>query len=343
VRRTFGVLLLCLSFGLIAAAPPSPAPRPLPSPKATFLPTAPPTPTGVAPTVVIFPFETPSDVDAKTGGAIAQIYSQVLTQTGGLKVLPVPQKIKREDFEKYAHSKAADYYISGYVQPIGTGAAIVASIVDVNAGIAVYSQTTQVESVNDVASQALTAHTVIMQVAGVDRPQQVVSGTNATPAPSSTSGAQYNVTNVLGGLFKRGGKNTASATPTPAVKPAVSMLIARLTGDAAAGDISQSTDDLFRAMNKYYNASIINVNSSNLTKTADSICGTNRRQTIASGVLNAVRYGGIRSHNSYTFTLKVYTCFGSILFTNTQTNDDKRKAVANAVDEFHRNHPENTP
>ena len=342
MRRTFGLFLLCSSLALIAATPPSPKPAPLPKASSTFAPASLPAPATITPTVVVYPFETPSDVDTRTGAAIAQIYTQVMTQAGGLNVLPIPQKIKREDWAKYAHSQRADYYVSGYVQPIGAGAAIVARVVDANTEIAVYSATTQIQSVPDIASQALTARTVVLQAAGVDRPN-VATNSNATPAPSSTSGAQYNVTNVLdkvGGLFK-GRKVAAGPTPTPLVKPAMTVIVARLSGNAT-GDIPEATDDLFRAMNAYYKTSMTRANSSNLAKQSDSICGTNRQETIASGVLNAQRVGGIHAHNSYTFTLNVYTCFGAVLYTNTQTNDDKRKAINDAVDAYAKDHPENS-
>jgi TolB-like protein len=346
VRRTLGIVLLCSSLALIAAAPPSPKPAPVPKASPSFVPSAAPPPATVTPTVVVYPFETPTDVDARTGGAIAQIYSQVMTQAGGLNVLPIPQNIKREDWAKYAHSQRADYYVSGYVQPIGQGAAIVARVVDASSEIAVYSATTQIESVPDIASQALTARTVVLQASGVSRPD-VTTTTDATATPSgSGQGASYKVGNVLdsvSSLFKRGGKSVAAGpTATSAVKPAMSVIVARLSGNASAGDISETTDDLFRAMNEYYKTSMTRASATNLAKEANGICGTNRRNTIASGVLNSTRSGGLHPHNSYTFTLNVYTCFGSVLYTNTQTNDNKRQAINDAVAAYVKDHPENT-
>lgn len=345
MRRTFGIILLCSSLGLIAAAPPSPKPAPLPKASPSFAPVAAPAPATVTPTVVVYPFQTPTDVDAHTGEAIAQIYSQVMAQAGGLNVLPIPEKIRQEDWAKYAHSQKADYYVSGYVQPIGSGAAIVARVVDSNTDIAVYSATTQIQSVPDIASQALTARTVVLQAAGVDRPDVATAKATATPAGTG-NGASYNVGNVLsslGSVFKHGGKNVATGpTQAPVAKPPVSMIVARLTGSAGGGDISDATDDLFRAMNAFYKASMTRATSSNLATQANSICGSNRQNTIASGVLNAAHVGGLHAHNEYTFTLNVYTCFGAVLYTNTQTNDDKRKAVNDAVAAYVKDHPDNT-
>ncbi len=346
MRRTFGIVLLCSSLALIAAAPPSPQPVPLPKPSPSVAPLSPSTPAAATPTVVVYPFQTPSDVDVRTGQAIAQIYSQVMAQAGGLNVLPIPQKIKQEDWAKYAHSQRADYYVSGYVQPIGSGAAIVARVVDSNTDIAVYSATTQIQSVPDIASQALTARTVVLQAAGVDRPDVVREG-KSTPAPAASGqGASYNVTSVLsqlGSVFKHGAKSVAAApTPAPVAKPPMAVIVARLSGDAPSSDISVATDDLFRAMNAFYKTSMTHATSSNFPKQADSICGANRQNTIASGVLNASHVGGLHPHDSYTFTLNVYTCFGAVLYTNTQTDDDKRKAVQDAVAAYVKDHPQNT-
>lgn len=340
MRRTFGVVLLSLSVGLLAATPPPHAPAPAPTPKATLAPVPIPVVTTKAPSVVIYPFETPSDVNKDTGTAIAQIYAQVLVQSGGLTVLDIPQNIKREDYEKYAHSKGADYYISGYVQPIGTAAAIVSNVVDVNNEISVYSQTTQIQSVPEVASQALNTRTIIMRAAGIDRPD-IVTG-NATPAPTSTSGASVSINSIVGDLF-HGRHKAAAPTPTPIpAKPARGVLLARLTGNARGGDLTRGTEALQRLMASYFNVTPVNAAENDVPAKADSLCGAHRDNTIASGILNATRSGGIRPHNSYTFTLNVYTCFGSVLYTNDQTDDDFVKAIRDAVDAYAKEHPANS-
>ena len=116
--------------------------------------------------MLVYPYEAPSDLDPRYGGAIAQIFAQVITQTGGVKVLAIPKDIQRVDYQKYARVQHADYYISGYIQPIGQTAAIVTQVVDVNSDISRWSATTNISDVNDVASQALTAREVILQVFG---------------------------------------------------------------------------------------------------------------------------------------------------------------------------------
>jgi TolB-like protein len=303
------------------------------------------TPAGIpdnTPVVLVYPFEEPTDLDPKYGQAIAQIYAQVLAQSGGIHVLEIPTNIKRVDYATYAHIQHADYYISGYIQPIGENAAIVAQVVDVSTGISVENTTTQISDVQDVASQALTTRTVIREAAGVERPSGEISEESSTPAPQSTgNGTSYNVSNVLGDLFKKGkgDKSAPAATATPA-KPSRSITVAALSGNAPGSLLATGTNVLLASSDAYY--ATARTNTLDPAKNANAICGTNRNTAIATGQLDVTHVGGFRAHDSYTFTLNLYTCFGAVLYTTTQTDDDYKKAIKLAVDQYHTDHPDNS-
>lgn len=338
MRRHLAVFVLFAS-ALLVAATPKPLSTPVPAPKAS--PTLPGT---IVPTVLVYPFEAPSDLDPRYGTAVAQIFAQVITQTGGVKVLEIPKNIARVDYQKYARVQHADYYISGYIQPIGSAAAIVMQVVDSNSDITRYSSTTNISDVNDVASQAITARQVILTYSGVER-NDINTGPANTPTPSSTSGASTSLTNVLGDIFHGKSKTKASAAPvatsTPS-KPARGALIVHLIGNAQPNILNDATGDLYRAMGVYYAASMSAVVTGSVAKSADAICGTSRDNTIASGTLNVQHVGGLHQHDTYTFTLNIYACFGAVLYTNTQSDDNYAKAVLNAVDAYHNDHPDNT-
>lgn len=334
MRRHLAVFVL-FACALLIAATPQPRPTPLPSPSA-----APALPGTNQPIVLIYPFEAPSDLDPRYGTAIAQIYGQVMSQTGGVTVLAIPSGIKREDYQKYAHVQHADYYVSGYIQPIGQGAAIVAQVVDVSSEISVYSATAQVSNVQDVGSQALTARTVILQAAGIDRPD-LNAGPATSPTPQNSSGASVPLSNVLTDLFK-GKKGKPTPAPTAAsLKPARGVLVVRLTGTAPANVLAGATNDLFLALNDHYATTMSSVTSSDLAKSADSVCGTHRNNTIASGILNVTHVGGFRAHDTYTYELNVYACFGAVLYTDTEHSDNYATAIKNAVEKYFSDHPEN--
>jgi hypothetical protein len=339
LRRHLAVFVLFACALLVAATPKPIATLPPPAPTA-----APTLPGSIVPAILVYPYEAPSDLDPRYGTAVANIFSQVMTETGGVKVLPVPSNIKRVDYQKYAAVQHADYYISGYIQPIGQTASIVTQVVDVNSDISIYNTTTNISDVNDVASQALTARTVVLQASGVDRPEISTAGA-ATPEASPTSGASTSLTNVLGDLFHGKSKPkpaTVAAAPsaTPS-KPARGALIVHLTGNAQPNVLTDATGSLYRGMNVYYTTTMSSVVTGDVTKSADAICGAARDNTIATGTLNVQHVGGMHAHDSYTFTLNVYACYGAVLYTTTETDNNYTKAVLDAIDAYHNDHPEN--
>jgi hypothetical protein len=337
LRRHLAVVVLFVGALLLAATP-----KPLATSTPIAGPSAPATPLGTnQPTIVVYPFEAPTDVDARYGVSIAQIYAQVIAQTGGVNVLAIPSGIKREDYQKYAHVLHADYYIGGFIQPIGAAAAIVTQVVDVSTEISVYSTTTQVSSTQDVASSALNARTVILEAAGVTRPDLNTSG-SPQPESTATSGTSVPISNVLTDLFKGKGKGKATPSPSPTpLKPARGVIIVHLTGNAAPAVLTIATDELYRAMNAHYATVMSSVVSSDLGKSADTICGKNRNNTVASGVLTMTHVGGFRAHDTYSYTLNVYACFGAVLYTDTESDNDYSHAVKNAVEKYATDHPGN--
>lgn len=357
MRRSFGVFLVCSSLALLAATP-APSPSPSASPRASAAPSARPagakpsvapsasaTPfASGAPSVIVYPFETPTDVNSKVGLGIAQIFSQVFVNSNNLTVLAVGQGVKRADYQTNARQKHADYYIAGYVQPIGQQAAVVAQLVSVNSGTSTYSQTAQISSVQDVASQALTFDSVIQQLEHRDQ-VNIQNESNATPAPQSTNGANMKLNGIPGAvssIFKGKGK-APEATPTPKiVKPARGVIVARINGNAPGGDLTNGTTDLVASFNSRYNARVSTVAPANVAKSTDAVCGSQRDNTVSSGTLNVHREGGgFGAHNVYDFTLNVYTCFGAKLFTTTTTDRNIAKAVDDAVAAYAKDHPDN--
>ncbi len=334
MRRPLAVFVLFACALLVAATP-----KPLPTLLRTPTP-APSLPGTAQPVVLIYPFEAPSDIDPRNGVAIAQIYAQVMSQTGGVTVLAIPTNIKREDYQKFAHVQHADFYVSGFIQPIGQGAAIVAQVVDVSNDISVFSTTAQVTGVEDVASQALNARTVILEAAGVERPE-LNAGPATSPTPENSNGSSVPISNVLSDLFKgKKGKATPAPTPTP-LKPPRGILVVRLTGNAPANVLTNATGDFYRALDAHYTTTMSSITSNDPAKAADSVCGMHRDNTVASGVVTVTHVGGFRAHDTYTFTLNVYACFGAVLYTDTETNDNYVAAIKAAVEKYYGDHPEN--
>jgi hypothetical protein len=338
VRRLFGALLLCSSLVLIAAgAPPAAAP----SPKPSLAPSATPPAAAPPPSVLIYPFDVQTGVDAKIGGAIAQILAQEMTAAGGITVLPVPIGITRPNFLDNARKQHADVYISGYVTPVGDSAAVVEQVVSVDSGVIIYSQTSQVSSVADVLSQSLQARATILAFFGRGT-QNIEAQTSGTPAPSSTNGAQMQIRGISGivdSVFHRKGAPTPS--PTPIVKPDRGVIVTPVTAAGAVGatDLTNATNELFFAAKRNYTAQTTGTPVT-LPQSADTVCGSNRNNTILGGTLaeSFPRHG----REQFSFTLSVYTCFGAVLDREIGKGESIKAAVDAAVAAYVTAHPDNS-
>jgi hypothetical protein len=350
LRHLFGVLLLCSSIALIAVVPPSggvagatPTPTPLP-----LLTPAPAATAGIGtPSLVIYPFDVQGGMDKKIGVAMAQITAQQISAAGGINVAPVPDDVTRANFLANARTLKTDYYISGYVTPVGEIAAVVVQLVAVDSGIIIYSQTAQVQTVADVASQALVERDAIL-VNAHPGSRNAVAEASSTPAPTSTNGANMKLNGISGIVDSVFGKH-AKASPkpgsgpgsTPLPKPPRGVIVARVSGPAnLAGDLTNATSYLYTALNHFYTTQMTGV-TENIAQSADGICGTNRDNTIATGSLAEKKSGGRHSKAQVAFTLTIYTCFGAQLYQEIGTADSIDKAIIAAVAAYATAHPDN--
>lgn len=335
MRRFLGILLLASSLMLVAVVPtPTPTPIALPTPDVQN-----------EPTVILFPFDQSGDMQPNTGLAVAQIFAQAFASSPGVRVLEIAKGVPRGSYQAYAHSKKSDYYVSGYMTPIGNGAAVVEQLVSTESGIIIYSQTSQIYSVQDVASLALGIHDAIVAIASPPN-QNVGPAQQATPAPASSNGGQLSlsglsgiVNSIFGHPAKKSGPTTARATAPP--KPSRIAIVVRVSGTASAGALTDATNDLAARLAYFFTTATPRIAVNNISAQSNTLCGTNRDQSIVTGTLTQSRTGGFRPRTSSTFTLDVYACFGAKLFTTTTTNDDLRAAVIEAVDAYQNSHPAN--
>ena len=331
LRGVLGVALLCASLLFAtAAAPPSPAPSP------------PPAGIEQMPVVVIYPFDVQAGVDPRLGIAIAVILAKVMTAAGGISVLPVPQNVKRADFLTNARAGRADFYISGYVTPVGDRGSVVEQVVSVDSGTILFSQTAQVGTEVDVASQSLLAREQILAFVGRGT-QNVETQPANTPAPTSTNGAQMPIQglgSIVSSVFKHKGSAHTPA-PAAAVKPSRGVIVAPLTasGYVAPTDLTSASHELYFALNARFNAQMTGVTTTNVGQSTDAICGSNRNNTIATGALQETREHG---KPQISFDLVVYTCFGSVLGRAAGKGTTIKTAIDAAVSGYASEHPDNS-
>jgi TolB-like protein len=194
VRRLIAVVLIAF-FGLppVAASP------------ETF---------AIKPRAIVYPFTaTGSSVDREASSRLATIIATRMAETGLVTVVPPPPGTERKDFLSVARAQNADYYVAGFISPLGNGVSLVEQLVSSATGIVIFSQSTQLNSYQEAAAQGddlaqYIAHHANRAFSSIGTPPP-----QASPTPAPSSGPEAN----LGKLFGR--RKKAAATPSPAPKP----------------------------------------------------------------------------------------------------------------------------
>ena len=336
--RRFPVLLpLCLSVALVAAAPPpkaTPSPAPAPAPAASPV---------HLPLVVVYPFEASSDIKADVGQRAAELFVQQMNAAGGVDTILSAATVKRADYLNNARKLNADYYVAGYMTPLGEGVSLVEQVVSTQSGTITYGATAQIASFEDATSQAVTIHDAIEEREKSLSAAYAAAQAEATSTPAPKSNEVSRSFSDIAGLFKhRGGKEEASAPAAAIVKPAKGVLVVHVNGHVPQGDLNKATGTLFSSLNAHYNARMSNASGQNLSKEADSICGSDRNNTIATGTVSAEsQHHGLGSRTQWTFVLDVYTCWGAKLAEHTATSGSLSGAITDAVTAYAKASPEN--
>ncbi len=332
------VMVACSATALFGAARPTPAPRPAPTPHATPTPSPKPTPAPI-PIVIVYPFDVSSDMKPDTGVRASQLFVAQMNAAGGIEAIEAPATVRRVDYLKYASGRNADYYVAGYMTPLGQGVSLVEQVVSSQSGAIVFGNTAQIESFEDAASQAITIHDGIIARERSLHAALSANEAQATPAPLPSN--QANLSGFAGGLFRHRGRPVSAPHATPAVKPAKAVIVPRVTGQPA-GVLQEATTRLLYALQSYYTVKPIALSGVQAARDADRVCGTDRNNTIAAGSIGAqpVRHG-IFTRTQYAFTLDVYTCFGARLAQTTGSGDSAASAIAAAVQAYVQAHPSN--
>ena len=123
-------------------------------------------------------------------------------------------------------------------------------------------------------------------------------------------------------------------------KPSRIVIVARVSGsDYGASAFTAATQALSSTLNRSFKVQSATAQSKDLASTASDVCGTNRNATIAGGTLSQVHSG---KNMQASFTLRVYTCFGAVLYEGTATSGSVNDAINNVVNAYATAHPQNS-
>ena len=180
---------------------------------------APPSALLTKPNVVVYPFvPTGASIDREAGGRLATILAERMAEGGRVRVIPAPPGTDRADYLKVALANNADYYVTGYITPVGDAVAVVEQVVSTSTGIVVLSQTAQIKTYSDATNQGEDLGTAIANHANRTYAAIGTAPPQASPTPAPSSGPQANLTSILN-RTKKGKKTTATPAPKPTPVP----------------------------------------------------------------------------------------------------------------------------
>jgi len=189
------------------------------------------------PIVVVFPFTlSASDVDKESGARLSVIIATGIANNGGVVLKPAPPGTERKNYLSVARALGADYYVSGYITPLGDEVSVVEQVVSTQTGILIASNTAQITTYADAAGQGATLGDEIIHHhnRNLDAFTAPPPPAAATPTPEPTGAAQAD----LGKLFNR---HKGRATPTPTASPSPVAVAAAGTMAGTPGPASAPT------------------------------------------------------------------------------------------------------
>ncbi|GAC1418577.1 MAG: hypothetical protein NVSMB5_10090 [Candidatus Velthaea sp.] len=337
MRRFFAIIFaIALGLPLVAAGP-----------STTILP---------APVLIVFPLTVNgSDMQKESGSRIAVIIAQSIATLGGVVVKPSPAGTERKDYLEVTRAQSAEYYLSGYITPLGDGASVVEQLVSAQSGIVVYSGTAQIKTYNDAQGQGDLIRAALLRhqarnIGAYEAPPAPAASPQPTAA-STEGGAQANIGKLFG-RKKPAPRAATTSAPSAAPAPPVARVTAQPVSVAKntvemygvlpiGGSAEQDRREYARTIvesslvaNKARSA-IFAVSSAELSAKGNALCASGNVGMFLGGNLVArseTTFGQVQT--AAAFELAAYDCNGRLTYRKTFERDaggDWKVAVDRAV------------
>lgn len=167
----------------------------------------------IVPTVIVYPLiASSSTLNREDSARIATTLATQIALGGAVKVIPPRADIERANYLSDARSVGANYYVTGFVTPLGNGASVVEQVVSTISGTLVFSVTNYITSLNDIADQGdqLRAGILERSARGLQA-FEAPPPPDQTPAPEPSNGTETSISRFFG--HKKGAATVAEAPP----------------------------------------------------------------------------------------------------------------------------------
>jgi hypothetical protein len=195
------------------------------------------------PVVVVYPFTVSgSTTDPQAGGNLAVLLSNGLQALGGVEVKPFTPGTGRPDFLIAAQKQNADYYVTGFLTPIGPEFSLITQVVSTYGGSVVWSNSITIRTYKDALAEADALHGAILTHAQRSLSSIAAQPVEPTPQPVTSDAAGVNLTKALG----RHHRDAPSPAPS-ASAPAAAVALAGKPAGALITNAGGSADPSLRA------------------------------------------------------------------------------------------------
>jgi len=188
----------------------------------------------IVPTVIVYPLAATSSLDREDNARIVTTLATHIAAGGAVKVIPANSGVERQNYLADARSLGANYYVTGFITPLGNGASAVEQVVSTTSGTLVFSVTNYITNLADIASQGdqLRAGIIERSTRGIQAFEAPPPPAD-TPTPKASNGTDINVNK----LFARK-KNQPAAAVAMAPPENATLAILAVGGSA---DFEQRT------------------------------------------------------------------------------------------------------
>lgn len=260
----------------------------------------------IVPTVIVYPLSTSATLDRETSARIGTTLATQIAQGGAVKVIPPNSGVERENYLSDARKLGANFYVTGFLTPLGSGASVVEQLVSTSSGTMVFSVTNYITNLADISSTGDQLRTAIVErssrgLAAFAAPPPPAN----TPAPEASNGGELNVSKLLGK------KNTGAATV--AVAPPENAMLAILTVGGSA-DLDARTATARALAGAFENAGrhAVLVDAS---APSSAVCSTNKASAQVAAWLDTPPAGAATANSA--LRLIAYDCNGNVAFDRT--------------------------
>lgn len=280
MHRYLLTIFACLSVFLLAAAP-------------AFT---------IVPTVIVYPLEaSSSSLNREDSARIASTLATQIALGGAVKVVPPRAGVERANYLADARSVGANYYVTGFVTPLGNGASVVEQVVSTISGTLVFSVTNYITSLDDIANQGDQLRAGILERGNrALQAFQAPPPPDQTPAPEPSNGTETSINKIFG--HKKGAASVAEMPPKDATIGILTI------GGSADSDSRTAAAKAIAAAFEHSGRHAVIVNAD---APSDSVCASNKTTSLVAAWLDTP------ANANAALRMIAYDCSGKIAYDHT--------------------------